>query len=295
MCMSEQVITVLGVTGTQGGAVARALRRSGKAVRGVTRKPGAPAARALEALGVEIVAGDLEDRASLERAFTGAAGAYVVTDFFKNGIAAEIAHGKRAADAAAAVGLPHFVYASTASADRATGVPHFASKWEIEQHIAALGIPATILRPTLFMEDLTEKKYVPPANWGMLARIVRDRPLKWIAVDDLAAAAAVVLSRPGDFIGKTIALAGDERPIGEARDIFERVDGKRPRRLAMPRWLFRRLVSRELVAMWEWLAEHSYDADVEATRRLLPGTLDLEAWLRRKRAASRDLDGNLAA
>jgi len=42
-------------------------------------------------------------------------------------------------------------------------------------------------------------------------------------------------------------------------------------------------------------AYFSYDADIEATRRLVPGALDLEAWLRRKRAASRELDGNLAA
>jgi hypothetical protein len=47
--------------------------------------------------------------------------------------------------------------------------------------------------------------------------------------------------------------------------------------------------------MWEWLAEHSYDADVETTRRLLPDALDLEAWLLRKRASSLELDGKLAA
>lgn len=284
--MSQPIITVLGATGTQGGAVARALLARGFAVRAVTRSPKSPRARALAEVGAELVTGDLGDRESIERAFRGAAGAYVVTEFFKNGIASEIEHGKRAADVAKAVGLPHLVFASVASADRGTGVPHFDSKWQIEQHIAALGIAATILRPTLFMEDLTEKQYVPPANWGMLKKIVGERPILWVAAEDIAAAACVVFADPARYAGTTLELAGDRRTIGEARAVFERVDGKRPRSLAMPRWLFGRLVSRELLTMWEWLASNDFAGDVAATRTLLPGALDLESWLRRKRGAA---------
>src|SRR5882724_3364360 len=187
-------IVVLGITGSQGGATARALLGRGARVRGLTRRPDSPRAQALAALGVEMMRGDLEDASSLERAFEGADGVYAVTDFFRNGIDAEIAHGKRIADVCKAKGIPHLVYASVPAAERATSVPHFASKWAVEQHIRAIGQPATMICPTLFMEDLTEKQYVPPANWGMLRKIVgADRPILWVSVEDIGAVAATVL------------------------------------------------------------------------------------------------------
>jgi uncharacterized protein YbjT (DUF2867 family) len=232
-----------------------------------------------------MVHGDLEDASSLARVFDGADGVYGVTDFFKNGIEAEIAHGKRIADVCKAKGVPHLVYASVASADRATGVAHFASKWAIEQHIRAIGQPATMLCPTLFMEDLTEKQYVPAANWGMLRKLVgADRPILWVSVEDIGATAAAVFFDRDRFLGQRVPLAGDRRSIADARRIFEEVDGKRPFAMAMPTWLFRRLVSQELVLMWQWLAREDFDADVEATRRVLPGVHDMASWLREKRA-----------
>lgn len=210
---------VTGATGTQGGAVARALLARGVRVRAVTRQPDGAAARALTALGAEAVRADMNDAESLAHAFEGADAVYAVTDFFKNGIDGEIRHGKAMADAARAGGVRHLVVASVASADRAASVPHFASK--------------------------------------------RDR---------------------------TVTLAGDVRSIGEARAIFERVNGKRPFALAIPNAIFRAFVSRELLAMWEWLARETMDGSVEQTRALVPGALGMEEWLRARsepRAARR--------
>lgn len=276
-------IVVTGATGTQGGWVARALLSAGTHVRALTRKPDGAAARALAALGAEIVRGDLDDRASLERAFDGADGVYAVTDFFRNGIPAEIAHGKRMADVAGELRIPHFVFASVAGPDEATGVPHFDSKRAIERHIRGLDLPYTFVRPTIFMEDLTEKQYVPPASWGMMPKIVGpDRKIRWIAVEDLGRAAAAIFADREAFVGRAVALAGDELSIAEARELFRRVRGKAPFALPMPVWLFRRLVSAELVAMWEWLADHELVASVAETRKLVPGALDMERWYRGK-------------
>ncbi len=279
-----KTIVITGATGSQGGATARALVRAGARVRGLTRNTDTPKAKALAALGVELVRGDLDDPASLASAFEGADGVYGVTDFFTNGIAGEITHGKRIADVAKEKKVPHLVFASVASADRAPSIPHFASKVEIEKHIAAIGQPATILGPTIFMEDLTEKKYVPPANWGMFRKIVGpDRPIHWIGVDDIGAIAAKVFFDRERFVGKKLAIATDRRSITEARSVFEAVDGKRPFAFAMPTWMFSRLVSDDLVKMWTWMASHEFDADVEATRKLLPEARDMTAWLRAKR------------
>lgn len=280
-----KTIAITGVTGSQGSATARSLLHAGLKVRGLTRNPDAPRAKALAAMGVELVKGDLDDPSALRRAFEGADGVYGVTDFFTNGIAGEIAHGKRIADVAKAASVPHLVYASAASADRAASIPHFASKWEIEQHIAAIGQPATILRPTIFMEDLTEKQYVPPANWGMFRKIVGDdRPIHWVSVEDIAAVATKVFLDRERFVGQRLSLASDRLSIAQARTVFETVDGKRPFAFSMPVWMFSRLVSDDLVQMWKWLAQNELDADVAATRGLLPEARSMDRWLRDKRA-----------
>ena len=78
---STPTIVVTGATGQQGGAVVKSLRRSFH-VKAITRDPKKPEAQALTKLGVEVVAADLLDRASLERAFAGAHGVFALTNFW---------------------------------------------------------------------------------------------------------------------------------------------------------------------------------------------------------------------
>ena len=60
---SDRTILITGVTGNQGGAVARALEGRGFRIRGLTRKPDSERAAALARRGVDIVKGDLDDEA----------------------------------------------------------------------------------------------------------------------------------------------------------------------------------------------------------------------------------------
>jgi uncharacterized protein YbjT (DUF2867 family) len=151
---ADHPILVTGATGQQGGAVLRHLRRQGFAVRALTRDVHSPAARTLVATGVAVVQGDFEDRASLARALDGASGAYAVqTPFQHGGVEGELRQGLAFADAANAAGIQHLVYSSVGSAERQTGIPHFESKYQIEEHIRALGLPHTILRPVFLMEN----------------------------------------------------------------------------------------------------------------------------------------------
>jgi len=273
-------ILVIGATGTQGRAVIRHLRAAGHKVRGLTRNLEAKSAKPLVDAGVTLVRGDLDDVASLESAMTGADGVYLVTDFFKNGIEGEIRHGKRVADLCKKLGIRHLVHASVNGADRKTGVPHFDSKGEIEAHIRTLGVPATFLRPAIFFEDLVEKKYFPPASWGMMPKLVGpNRPIKWVSVEDIGVAAAAVFSRRDEFVGKAIPLVGDEKSMTQARDIFKRVQGKKPFAVRIPTFIFRKLVSEDLTLMFEWLGKSSMDGDVAATAAIVPNPLDMETWL----------------
>jgi uncharacterized protein YbjT (DUF2867 family) len=153
MQKASDVVLVTGATGQQGGAVARLLLSRGHKVRALTRKPQGEAAKALVGLGAEVVAGELDDAGSLEKALRGVWGVFSVQNTWEAGVEGEERQGKRLAELARKAGVSHFVYTSVASAHRRTGIPHFENKARIEETVRGLGFPSyTILRPVFFME-----------------------------------------------------------------------------------------------------------------------------------------------
>src|ERR1700753_3366026 len=146
---------ITGVTGNQGGAVARALQGGGFHLRGLTRKPDSVRAAALARQGVDIVKGDLDDEAALRRALVGAWGVFGVQNTGEAGVEREEAQGKRLATLARQAGVEHYVYTSVGSAHKRTGIPHFDNKYRIEETVRDLRFPShVILRPVFFMEHL---------------------------------------------------------------------------------------------------------------------------------------------
>ena len=153
---NERTILITGATGRQGGAVARALAGKGFKMRALTRKPESDAAKALAKTGAEVVHGDLDDAASLEKALRGVWGVFSVQNTWEAGVEKEEEQGKRLAKLAREAGVQHFVYSSVGSAHRKTGIPHFENKWRVEETVRGLGFPSyVILRPVFFMENLT--------------------------------------------------------------------------------------------------------------------------------------------
>src|SRR5450432_1354226 len=154
---SDRTILITGVTGHQGGAVAKALQGAGFRLRGLTRKPDGERATALARHGVdiELVQGDLDDEATLRRALAGAWGVFGVQNAGEAGVEREEAQGKRLATLAREAGVEHYVYTSVGSANKGTGIPHFDNKWRIEETVRGLRFPShVILRPVFFMENL---------------------------------------------------------------------------------------------------------------------------------------------
>ena len=141
---SDRTILITGVTGNQGGAVARALQSSGFRLRGLTRKPESEQAAALVRHGVDVVKGDLDDEAALRRALAGAWGVFGVQNSLEAGVGREEAQGKRLATLAREAGIEHYVYTSVGSAHKRTGVPHFDSKSRIEETVRGLGFPCLL-------------------------------------------------------------------------------------------------------------------------------------------------------
>src|SRR5258705_9756804 len=148
----ELTVVVTGSTGKQGGAVARGLLERGHKVRAVTRDLNSIQAKSLANAGATLVAASLEDTAAIMKALEGATSLFAMT-VPSVGTDAETRQGIAAAAAAKAAGV-HLVFTSVGNANRQTGIPHFDSKYEVEKHIAKIGVRATILAPVAFMENL---------------------------------------------------------------------------------------------------------------------------------------------
>lgn len=279
-----QAVLVAGATGRQGGAVVRALLQRPETwqVRGLTRNPHGPQAMALTAHGVEMVHGDLADPATLEPAVAGAYAVFSVQDFRTAGPEGETRQGINLADIAKASGVQHLIYTSVGGADRRSGVPHFESKCRVEEHIRSLGIPASILRPTSFMEGFAGRPVVRSLALGMFAgAFPPNKPLQMIATGDIGIFARIMLERPDEFLGRALELAGDELTITQIVDIISRVTGKRIRYPRIPSALTRRMG--DSGQLLRWLGDHGYRADIPTIRKIHPRLLTFEDWLRADR------------
>jgi uncharacterized protein YbjT (DUF2867 family) len=280
--MNSKVIAVTGATGQQGGVVARKLLADGWKVRALTRNLDKRAAQELASLGAEVVPGDMENRAELESAFKGAYGVFSVQNFWlpNVGFEGEIRQGKNVAEAAKAAGVQHLVYSSVGAAQRGMGQMHFESKWIIEQHIHSLDIPYTIFRPAAFFENFNwERAAILNGTFNALGlRPEKERQL--IAVEDIAVFAALAFANPDQYVGKTIELAGDELTEAQIADTFAKVIG-RPVNLTRPTGGNGRRTDEEMEAMFNFFNGEAYDADIPALRKLHPGLLTLEQYLRK--------------
>ena len=147
-------VLVTGATGQQGGAVARELLASGYRVKAMTRNPQGEKAKVLTKLGAEVIQGDLNDTASLEKAVNDVWGVFAVQNTWEAGVEGEETQGKQIAKIAKKAGVQHYVYTSVGSAHRSTGIPHFDNKWRVEETVRRLGFPSyVIIRPVFFMEN----------------------------------------------------------------------------------------------------------------------------------------------
>ena len=280
---SKGTILVTGATGSQGSATVKHLLERGWQVRGLTRNPDSDKSRKIAALGANVVKGDMTDRTALESAIDGVDGIYLVVDWWNNGADGEIAQGKLVSDVAKEKGVKHIVLSSIVKCPENVNVSHIGSKFALEDYINSLGIPATFLRLTVFMEDFIEKRFFPPGIWGMFYAVIgEDTEMQWVSVDDIGFVAAAVLDDAEKYAGKTINVAGDKKSAAQAYAIFCKVLGKKPFRMLMPGWFFKYCIpkGRELVHMCEAHRISPWDWDTTAVREIHPEIKDMETWLK---------------
>ncbi|MEN0140622.1 MAG: NmrA/HSCARG family protein [Rhodococcus sp. (in: high G+C Gram-positive bacteria)] len=262
--MSEPY-AVVGATGGQGGAVVDALLERGRQVRALVRRSSSRS-EALRLRGVDIAVADITDRAATAAAVDGCAGVFAMTTPFEDGPEAEIAQGAALVDAFGDAGVPHVVFSSVADADKRTGVPHFETKAATEALLRESSVSYTIVGPTYFYDNLLGG--LDDIRRGRLdLPLPVDTPLQQLSRRDLGRFVALVFDDPDRFAGTRIDLASDDPTPGRMAEVLGEVLGtpvhahaSDPDAIASP----------DMRAMFRFLADTGYDANIGELRRLYP-------------------------
>ncbi|NGN40189.1 NmrA/HSCARG family protein [Mesorhizobium sp. CGMCC 1.15528] len=267
---TKRTVLVIGATGQQGGAVVRALLSKGHRVKALTRKPDSDAARQLTAAGVDVVAGNLDDAASVLKGANGVDTMFLMGNSYEAGTEEEARLGIMAADAAKAAGVGHLIYSSVADADKKTGIPHFESKYLVEKHIAGLGIPYTISAPAAFMENFVAPWSIDALRRGTHAfAMPPQRVLQLVAVADIGAFATALAERREQVFGKRFDFAGHELSGEEQAKILSQALGRPINYQELPIAAMRQQ-SEDAALMFEWFDRVGYDVDIAALHKDFP-------------------------
>ncbi len=303
-----RIIAVVGATGAQGGGLVRAILRDsegGFAVRAITRNPESPAARELAKLGAEVVAGNVEDRSSLERAFAGAYGAYCVTFFWAHmSPEREKAEASAMAQAAKRAGIQHAVWSTLEDMRQFVPlgdtriptlmghykVPHFDAKAEADAYFATLGVPVTYLVTSFYWDNFIHFGMGPkPGADGVLElRLpLGTAKLAGMAAEDIGKCAYGIFKRGAPYIGRRLGIAGGFLSGAQMAASLGQALGRPVRYVAVPPDVYRSLGfpgADELGNMFQIDAEFQdrfmAARDLREAKALNPALQSFDAWAR---------------
>jgi len=311
--MSEKkIIAVAGATGAQGGGLVRAIQTdpdSEFTARAITRDVNSDKAKALATLGAEVVAADLDDAASIQRAFDGAYGAYCVTFFWEHfSPEKEKAEARIMAEAARSAGLQHVIWSTLEDtrkwiplSDKRMPtlmehykVPHFDAKGESDRVFTELGVPTTFLLTSFYWDNLIHFGMGPKK--GVDGKFVITMPmggskLPGIAAKDIGKCAYGIFNKGDVFTGKKVGIAGEHLTGTEMAAALSRALGLEVGYHDVAPDVYRALGfpgADDLGNMFQF--KRDFEADfcgarsVEFSRSLNPDLQTFEAWLTRNKA-----------
>jgi uncharacterized protein YbjT (DUF2867 family) len=272
-------VLLIGVTGGTGGNVVKGfLEQEVTNLRAITRKIdlNRPSLSKMSNAGVELVEANLDDEDSLTTAFAGISAVYCHATSADSAKAdpQEVERAKRVAQAAKKADIQHFVYNSAGGADRNSRIPHIEQKYKVEQILKQAGLPTTMLRACLFMEEFWKKYTRPSILKGVFPFSIQpDKPLHLITTKDMGRVAAYVIKHPSAYIGQEIELAGDVLTPKQLAEEFSKVQAMTVTHKETPAWIFLLLFQTELYALIQWYRTKGYKADVNHLREEFPGLL----------------------
>lgn len=285
--MAKQRVLVIGATGHQGRAVVQALTAHDVAVVAFVRDPEAEGARALaEGTGVELCRGDLEDTESLTAALRAVDSVFSMQSFVgADGVVGEIRRGLNVVNCAKAAKVRNLVYSSVGRAQEATRVPHFKSKALVEAAFHEAGLTGTILRPSFFMENLLSYSVRRVEGQLVVALPLRpDRTIEMISVEDIGRVAAqrLLIASPAEI--ETVELSAERHTAhGIANDLSVALQEPVAYLYMPPESVAAN--SADLAAMWDFLNDIGYQADIEELVRRFGPFTPLRSWVSERREA----------
>jgi uncharacterized protein YbjT (DUF2867 family) len=305
----KKIIAVVGATGGQGNGLVRAILDDPDGdytVRALTRDVTSAKAQELAKLGAEVVQADNYDEESLVAAFTGAYGAYLVTNFWAHMSATrELEEAANLARAARTAGVEHVVWSTLedtrdhlpASDPRLPTlqdvytVPHFDAKAEADSLFTSLGVPTTFLRTTAYFDNFIGFGWEPvrDADGTLVLNLpLGESRLAGIAVEDIGRTAYGVFKGGLSYVGQTVHIAGEHLTGAELAAELSRTLGETVVYRPLSHDAYRALGfpgADELGNMFQYYTEHAdYFTgvrDLDEIRRLNPELQTFARWLSR--------------
>jgi uncharacterized protein YbjT (DUF2867 family) len=307
----KKTIVVVGATGAQGGGLARAILGDPSGAfqaRALTRNANSDKAADLARRGAEVVEANLDDLESLKRAFRGAYGAYCVTNFWEHfSPERELMQAANMAEAAKDAGLKHVVWSTLEdtrlwvplSDERMPTlmdkykVPHFDAKGEANKFFSDLGLPVTYLITSFYWDNLIHFGMGPRTGPdGVLAITfpLGDKKLPGMASEDIGKCAYGIFQQGSNYIGKTVAIAGEILTGAEMAEALSKALGKEVRYNDVPPDVYRGFGfpgAEDLGNMFQFKRDfNEYFCgvrDLRKARELNPELQSFEEWLSRNK------------
>lgn len=307
----KKIIAILGATGAQGGAIARAILNDPEsqfAVRALTRNAASDKATALANLGAEVVEADADDLSSLKKAFDGAYGAYCVTFFWDHfSPEKERAQAGHMARAAKETGLKHVIWSTLEDTRQWVPlednrmptlmgkykVPHFDAKGEANHLFTDLNVPTTFLLTSFYWDNFINFGSGPKRDSDGKLSItfpMGDKRLSGIAAEDIGKCAAGIFKRGQEYINKTVGIAGGHLTGSEMAAAMSEALGEEVRYNDVPPEVFRSFGfpgAEDLGNMFQFKRDFNEyfcgARSLEETRALNPSLQSFEEWLARNK------------
>jgi len=307
----KKIIAVIGATGAQGGGLVHAILNDPDApysVRAVTRNPQSDKGKELARLGAKVVAADLDDQESLKQAFTGAHGAYCVTNYWEHfSPEKELAQAANLAQAAKDAGVQHVIWSTLEDTRKWVRlddnrmptlmekykVPHFDAKGEANHLFTRSGAPTTFLLTSFYWDNLIHFGMGPkkgPDGKLAITLPMDDKKLPGIAAGDIGGCAYGIFKKGGRYIGKTVGIAGGHLTGRQMADALTKALGQEVGYNAVTPEVYRSFGfpgADDLGNMFQFKRDfNAYFCsarDLDVSRALYPSLQTFEQWLDRNK------------
>jgi len=294
--MSNPTITIVGATGRQGGAVARALLTTGRyKIRALTRNPECECAKKLKEKGAEIVKCDITDKNLLLQAFKGSYGVFSVTSFYDEkcgGMDNEIKCGKLMADAAKEAGVTHYIWSGLEDAEKISKgeykLPAFTGKSKVTEYVRSKKFPiTTIVELGFYMQNLQEKHFKPVMKEDTAIftfPVAETTTFPLLNVEDLGPVTLAIFDGKEKYNNKRIPVVGCNLSIKDFVAQYGKVCGKKVKINTIDPQEYRKQNGEMLTEMLLYFSKYGMltelSSELGMARQLYSNTLPFDQWVK---------------